>query len=376
MELVKTEKRTRHPYWVYETIMSCGDVLRSWHQEKQQRKIEEIAEAIVQRRPTHVFLAGTGSSHLAALAQSHALHQIADIPASAWVASELKGYPPPHFDRRALLMLNTHTGKSPLDVMLVEQSRDRGVYTIGVTDIEDSPFARACDSLLIGQDGPKKELPSTRTYSSAMYRTMLVAVACARRTGSPDSLREYQGPLGAIPGTVDAFLKGFDSRAKSTVAALGDSTAYFVVSSGPNMATAHEGAMGLTQGTGRPAAGYNVDEYMHGPVQSLGKGHCVVAIAPPGPFQAKIGGFARAARRIGAKVVMIAPEGSGALEEADVTVAMPGGIPEVITPVLYCAPFWLLGYYFSLHYGRDPDNLSMDKDAFKSSGLAELKKLV
>jgi len=101
----------------------------------------------------------------------------------------------------------------------------------------------------------------------------------------------------------------------------------------------------------------------------------VVAIAPPGPFQTKIGGFARAVRRIGAKVMMVAPEGSEALKEADVSIAMPGGIPEVLTPVLYCAPFWLLGYYFSLFYGLDPDNLSMDQPAFKTSGLAELKKL-
>lgn len=368
-------KRIGHPYWIYETIMSSGKVLESWQHEKQQSKVEEISDIIGQRSPAHVFLAGTGSSHLATLAQSHAFHGIAGIPCSTWVSSELKSYPPPHFDEKALLMLNTHTGKSPGDVRLIEQAKARGVYTVGVTDVEDSPFAAACDSLLIGQDGRKREFPSTRTYSSAMYRTLLVAMACARKTGSIAALEEYREVLRRLPGTMSGFLDGFDAKAKSMVAEFLDVKAYFVVSLGPNLATAHEGAMGLTQGTGRPAAGYHVDEYMHGAVQSLGEGHCVVAIAPPGPFLDKIGGFARLARRIGAKVLMVAPEGSGVLKEGDVGIAMPRGIPEVVTPVLYCAPFWLLGYYFSLHFGLDPDSLSMDSEVFKTSGLAELKKL-
>lgn len=369
-------KRTGHPYWIYETIMNCGNVLESWNHEKQQRKVEEIVDAIVERKPAHIFFAGTGSSHLAALAQSHAFSRIAGIPSSAWIASELRTYPPTYFDDKALLMLNTHSGKSPADTLLIEQAKSRGVYTIGVTDIDETPFAKSCDSLLIGRDGPKREFPSTRTYSSAMYRALLVAVAYAEKTGSIDTVEEYRDILHRLPVKMKEFLKEFDAAAKSMVQGFSDITAYFVVGSGPNLATVHEGAMGLTQGTGKPAAGYHVDEYMHGPVQSLGEEHCVVAVAPPGPFQEKIAGFARCARRIGAKVLMVAPEGGGVLKEGDVGIAMPGGIPEAITPVLYCAPFWLLGYYFSLHFDLDPDSLSMDRENFKTSGLTELKKLV
>jgi glucosamine--fructose-6-phosphate aminotransferase (isomerizing) len=371
-----SEKRNGHPYWIYETILNCGRVLASWHDEKQKNKVEEIADTLVERKPAHIFVAGTGSSYLAALAQSHAFNRIAGIPSSPWIAAELRAYPPTTFDDKALLMLNTHSGKSPADALLIEQAKSRGVYTIGVTDIEESPFANACDSLLIGQDGPKREFPSTRTYSSAIYRTLLVTVAYAERMGSIDAVEKFRDTLRKLPGTMTEFVKGFDGTAKGMVEELSDVKAYFVVGSGPNLATVYEGAMGLTQGTGMPAAGYHVDEYMHGHVQSLDEGQCVVAVAPPGPFQKKITGFARVARRIGAKLLAIAPEGSEVLNEADVGIAMPGGIPEVITPALYCAPFWLLGYYFSLHFNLDPDTLSMDRENFKTSGLAELKKLV
>jgi hypothetical protein len=73
---------------------------------------------------------------------------------------------------------------------------------------------------------------------------------------------------------------------------------------------------------------------------------------------------------------MVAPAGSGALEAGELGIAMPTGVPEIVTPVLYCAPFWLLGYHFSLHFGLNPDTLSMETETFKKSGLADLKKLV
>jgi glucosamine 6-phosphate synthetase-like amidotransferase/phosphosugar isomerase protein len=371
-----SENRSGHPFWIYETIMRCGDVLASWREEKQQLKLEQLANTITEKQPKHIFLAGTGSSYLAAIAQSFGFNQLAGIPSSSWVTGELRSYPPPHFAKNALLILNTHSGKSPGDVKLVEQAKRHGIYTIGITDVCDSPFARDCDDLLIGQDGPKRELPSTRTYSSAIFRTLLLAVTCAEKSGSGRAIEGYRRALNQLPERMKEFLIRFDAKAKSLAATFDDRLAYVVVSSGPNMATAYEGAMGLTQGTGKPAAGYNVDEYLHGPIQSLGSGHCVVAVAPPGPFQEKIITFARCARSIGARVILITPEGSAPLEEEDVVVPMPGSIPEVITPVLYCAPFWLLGYYLSLRNCLDPDNLSMTRNSFKASGLRQLKIMV
>jgi glucosamine 6-phosphate synthetase-like amidotransferase/phosphosugar isomerase protein len=371
-----TTKRNGHPYWIYETIMSCGDVLATWNQKRQSEKVQEIADTIVERKPAHIFIAGTGSSHLAALAQTHAFSNTAGIPCSAWVTMELRNYPPPHFDERALLILNTHSGKSPGDVRLIEQAASRGVYTIGVTDMENTPFAQVCDKLLIGRDGSKQEFPSTRTYSSAIYRILLVAAVCAQKLNPGSGAGKLSAILPKLPGMMRTFVEECDLQAKRIVEELVDLSAYFVIASGPNLSTAHEGAMGLTQGSGRPTAGYCIDDYIHGPIQSLSEGQCVVTIAAPGPFQDKFLGLARCARTIGAKILMIAPQASELLEEGDVNIPMPNGIPEVATPVLYCVPFWLLGYHFSLRFGLDPDRLSMDRESFRTSGLAELKKLV
>ena len=368
------EKRKKHPFWIYETIMGAPDILSTWLEPEARAKVDHVAEQIVKRKPQHIFLSGTGSSYFAAIAQAYSFNQIAGIPASAFVRSELMTYPPKHFDKNSILIFNTHSGKSPGDVKLIELARDRGLYTVGITDISDSPFAQAVDDVIIGKDGPKHEMPSTRSYSSALFRVFQLTISCARRTGSAYIAKEHEEKLEQVPELMESFLSDFDTRAAGIVQDLKDQKAFFVIGAGPNMSTAYEGAMGLTQGTGKPAAGYNVDEYIHGPIQSLSNDNCVIAIASQGPLEKSIGKFIRTARLIGAKTVLCAPEGSSILGEGDLNITLPDNIPEVLTPAFYCVPFWLIGYYFSISNGLDPDNLSMEKETFKRSGLAELKK--
>ena len=370
------EKRTKHPYFIYETIMNTPEILSSWFEDANTKRIDSIAEQMVRFKPNNLFLSGTGSSYMASLAQSFVFNEIVKIPATAYVRSELMTYMPINFDKRSILFLNTHSGKSPGDEELIKIAKDRGLYTIGVSDNPDSPFAKTADSLLIGNDGIKKEMPATRTYSSAMFRVILLAISCARKLGFSKVADEYEEKARDIPVLMKKFLNEFESPIKQIARDLHEQSSFFIISSGPNMSTAYEGAMGLTQGTGLPTAGYNVDEYLHGPVQALSKEKCIISVAPQSPMQKRMGNFSKVARNIGAKTVMIAPSDSDVLHDAEINIPMPAGIPEIFTPVLYCAPFWLLGYYFSILNEFDPDTLSMEKENFKNSGLQELKKAI
>ena len=106
---------------------------------------------------------------------------------------------------------------------------------------------------------------------------------------------------------------------------------------------------------------------LHGPIQALRPGACVVAVAAPGPLQERILRSAQACHAIGATVLTIAPEDTAGLEDAGVLIPMPARIPELLTPLLYIVPFWLIGYQFALATGRDPDNLSRNRKEFKSA---------
>jgi glucosamine 6-phosphate synthetase-like amidotransferase/phosphosugar isomerase protein len=370
------EKREKHPYWIYETVMGAPEVLAENLESRVLNQVDDVADKIVKLNPETIFFAGTGSSYMTAFAQSFGFNVITDLPATSSMTSELRVYANNQFKGNCVLVLNTHSGKSPLDIRMVEVAKSRGVFTVGVTDIEDTPFAKAVDATIIGSGGAKNEMPATRTYSSAIFRGLMLAIRYAQKKGSLYIASEYDEKIRRIPGLLRKFLDEYDKKVPGIVETLLGYNAYYVIGAGPNISTALEGAMALTQGTGMPSFGYDVVEYLHGPIQSLSKKGCVLSVIAPGPFRKQLVEFSKAAQKIGAKIVTVGVDDEDMPDGFDTRFVFPDVVPEILTPIIYCAPFWLLSYYFSLKTGRNPDTLSMEKDEFKASRLAELKKIM
>jgi glucosamine--fructose-6-phosphate aminotransferase (isomerizing) len=267
----------------------------------------------------------------------------------------------------SVLILTSHSGRTKGDLRVVERARQRGAYTIGITDIADSPLAQAVDDTIIGPGGRKTELPATRTYTAAMFRILQLASSLAKRLDDSDTAKVYDKELGKLPHTLHRLLNRFSTQAGSYADALADVERYFVIGAGPNMSTAFEGALVLLQSTDAGGQAFHVEEMLHGPIQALRPGACVAAVAAPGPLQERIIQSARACHTIGATVLTIAPEGTPGLQDAGLHVSMPAQIPELLTPILYIVPFWLIGHRSAVATGRDPDNLSMNEEAFKSA---------
>jgi len=361
------ERRTEHPYWLWESIMSTPEMLEACLEQPIQRQVDRVADRIASLAPRHVYCVGTGSSAYAGIAHAHAFEQVAEVPASWHVTSELGANPPLDLGPGSVLIASSHSGGTIGDLPVIELARQRGAYTVGVTDIADSPLARNVDDTIIGPGGPKAELPATRTYAAAIFRTVQLAIGVAKRLGREDIAARYESKLAQVPGLLRTFLGDFAAQAPDFARALRDRSLYFVVSAGPDMSTAREGALCLLQSTGVGALPYHVEEMLHGPIQALTRETCMVAIAAPGPLQQRILKAAQGSRIIGATVLTIAPVGTKSPGETDLTIAMPAGIPELLTPLLYIAPLWQIGYHFSLGTGHDPDSLSMRKKEFKDA---------
>ena len=331
--------------------------------------IEHVADRLAELAPRRAFCAGTGSSAYASIVHAFALEELAGLSSSWHITSELGAYPHVHLGPESVLILTSHSGRTIGDLRVVERARQKDTYTIGVTDIPDSPLAQAVDDTIIGPGGRKAELPATRTYTAAMFRTLQLAVSLAKRLDNSDVAATYEKDLRELCHVLRAFLDGFSTQAGAYANRLADVERYFVIGAGPNMSTAFEGALVLLQSTDAAAQAFHVEEMLHGPIQAVRPGTCVVAVAAPGPLQKRILQSAEACHVIGASVLAIAPEDAPGLRDADIDmhIPMPAQIPELLTPVLYIVPFWLMGYQFALATGRDPDNLSRNKEEFKSA---------
>jgi len=359
--------RTQHPYHVWESLQMIPGLLRECLDEPVQSDIQQIAADFQDRGIDKLIMLGRGSSYFAALAVEFLFEKLTQLPVSCYVTNVFQEYPYERCDAKTAVFFLSHSGKSEGDLRVVEQVRAMGAYTIGVTDIPGSDLAQAVDQLLIGPGGSKIELPASRTYATAIYRLSLLAQAIAESLRVVGDPHEYADALLALPGQVGSFMADFELKAPEVVAVLKDCRYQLIVGFGPNWANAGEAAMAFNQSSGIPTLRYEMENYIHGPLQGLTPEAGVIGIAPAAALQSRMFGLMAAARTIGAKTVLLAPAGTQA-PAVDYLVELPAGIPDLISPIPYMVPLWQIGYHFGLlGNGTHPDRLSMDKPEFKEA---------
>ncbi|QRN82504.1 SIS domain-containing protein [Chloroflexota bacterium] len=367
MEQNKDHYRTQHPYHVWDSLQMIPALLNECLEGEVQSDIQKIATDFQKRGIKKLIMLGRGSSYFAALAVESLFEKLTKIPASCYVTNVFQEYPYEGCDSKTAVFFISHSGKSEGDLRVVEQVKALGAYTVGVTDIKGSALAEAVDQLLIGPGGSKIELPASRTYATAIYRLQLLVQALAEVLKVVDDPDEYKEALLALPEQVKGFMAAFEIEAPKVVNLLSDRRYQLIVGFGPNWANAGEAAMAFNQSSGIPTLRYEMENYIHGPMQGLTPDAGVIGIAPTAALENRMFGMMAAARTIGARTVLLAPKGTQA-PAVDYLVELPAGIPDLISAIPYMVPLWQIGYHFGLlGNGTHPDRLSMDKPEFKEA---------
>jgi len=374
MAVNENTHRTQHPYHVWESIHKIPELLTACQAGDTNRDIEEIVQQLKFRSITKFILLGRGSSYFAALAVKPLMEKLLCTSISCHVTNEFDSYPYEVCDAHTAVFFLSHSGKSEGDLKVVDYVKSKKAYTIAVTDIPESDLAKAVNQLLIGPGGKKIEHPATKTYSTAIYRMILLTLAIMQTNASDPDLDQIRKGMDALPSQVDQFIHAFEQRILYITELLRDCKNIIIVGFGPNVANAEEAAMAFNQSTGIPSQGYEMENYIHGPIQALTPKAAMICLAPKGPLQERMLGLTTAANIIGAKTILLAPEDIETIN-VDYFVKMPTDIPDLISPVMYMVPLWLIGYHLGLETGggAHPDRLSMDKPEFQE-GLKYIMK--
>lgn len=360
--------RRQHPYWVWESILQIPEMLSLCLTKDIVFQILNVVKKFKEKEIDKILLLGRGSSFFSTIAEKYCLEYLTGIPVFCAVTNVFEAYPYIRIDSRTAVFFHSHSGKSEGDVDVVNMVKHSGGYTIGITDIPNSSLAVAVDDVMIGPGGSKVELPATRTYSTAMYRMMQFAIHLGKELGHFEEAKELDYFLTQIPKLLEDNLSDFEKQAQLAVKEIENCSSFILTAFGPNTSTSEEGAMALSQTTGVPAQSYEMENYIHGPMQALTKNQCVISIAPSGLLQDRIIRMTKAARIIGAKTVLLAPDGRINPSEVDVLIKMPKDLPDLLSPLVYMLPLWQIGYFYALlGRGGHPDRLSMDKPEFKEA---------
>jgi glucosamine--fructose-6-phosphate aminotransferase (isomerizing) len=366
--LKNSKNRDHHPFWIWESIMSTPKMLGECLAESIYSQVKNVAEKCAQKNVDKIFLLGTGSSYFATVAEKFTFETYAGIQTTSCLTTEFREYPPTNIDDHSAIFFHSHSGGTKGDLETVNKVRDLGGYTIGITDIKESALAKCVDDSIIGPGGSKIELPATRTYSTAIFRMMQLAIELGKGTRFQEAALEGEKQLKKIPDILENIVQKYAVEAPKIVESLKSCRSFFVIGSGPNFATADEAALGFSQSSGVNSQAFQLENFLHGPIQTLRSDMGVILIAAQGPFQDRFLKTAKACKIIGAKVTLLVPEGLNPKPDCDVLMELPAGIPELLTPLLYMTPLWQVAYYFSLlGRGCHTDRLAMDKPEFKKA---------
>ena len=367
-KMKNSKMRDHHPFWIWESIMSTPRMLAECLTDPISSKVKNVAEKCIHKNVDKIFLLGTGSSFFATVAEKFAFETYAGIQTTSYLTTEFREYPPANFGDHSAVFFHSHSGGTKGDPETIQKVCDLGGYAVGITDIKESALAKCVDDAIIGPGGSKIELPATRTYSTSIFRMIQLAIELGKETRFQEVALKGEEQLKKVPDILENIVQKYAVEAPRIVKSLKNCRSFFVVGSGPNFATADEGALGFSQSSGVTSQAFQLENFLHGPIQTLRSDMGVILIAAPGPFQDRFLKTARACKIIGAKVALLLPEGLNPKPDCDVLIEFPAGIPELLTPLIYITPLWQIAYYFSLlGKGCHTDRLSMDKNEFKKA---------
>jgi glucosamine--fructose-6-phosphate aminotransferase (isomerizing) len=254
--------------------------------------IQELAATL--RDIRFVLIAARGSSDNVARYAQHVLGRQCGLPVALATPSLYTLYgTAPKLDR-ALVIGISQSGASPDVTAVVADGAAQGQPTLAITNIPDSPMARAAGHAIDLKTGEERSVAATKTYTASLAAVAALAAAISGR-------ESLMGELRAAPAAVAEQLVEPVERAVELAAPWQRCA---VVGRGANYATAFEAALKVKELTGIAAEPYSPPDLMHGPVAVLGPEHGLLAFAPDGPTAAGVVAVVEEAQRRGAPTIL------------------------------------------------------------------------
>ena len=310
---------------------------------------EEVANEAVAREPHVVRLVGHGSSDNAA---SYGVYAFGIQ--SAWTALRdsisLSVYYGAELDlQRSVVVGLSQSGRTPDVVAYVARARERGAFTIAVTNEPGSELARAADVTLPLAAGSENAVAASKTYTNQIAALLLLAGAVSGRAA------EIAAGIEQTASLMEDALPGIEHAVDTVANAFAYVGRMYVIGRGIEFATAREIALKLTETCRVAAEPLTSTDLAHGPIAALDPLFPVWTIASRDETLPAAIDAARRARATGATLVA---SGNAASEIEGAAYALP--VPEpplpLLAPLLSVVPGQLFAAALALARGLDSDH--------------------
>jgi glucosamine--fructose-6-phosphate aminotransferase (isomerizing) len=329
----------------------------------------ELAEKI-----ERVYFVACGTSGHAAMAGRYWMEQLARLPSTVEIGSEVRNREPV-FRSTDLVVAVSQSGETLDTLAAVKTAKAQGAHVLAVANVLGSAIPRIADGALYTLAGPEIGVASTKCFTTQLASLLLLAVYLGRRKGtlSAESARRVLTGLWGVPNQIRGILDQTDhvkAIAKKHVRArdmlfLGRGTSYPI---------ALEGALKMKEISYIHAEGYAAGEMKHGPIALIDENMPVVFLCPKDAHYDKTRSNMEEVKAREGQLIAVCTSGDteiprlissgtrggrssggrdGDSRDADVLL-VPAAEPEVL-PLLTVVPLQMLAYFMADLKGTDID---------------------
>lgn len=237
-------------------------------------EIERITEEVCQREIDLIVLVARGTSDHAALYAQYVFQAVNGIPVALATPSIVTLYGATLRWQRALVIGISQSGAAPDVAAVLQQARQAGALTVGITNVAGSLLVEAATYVLLCAAGPEVSVAATKTYTTTCA---LLAQLAAYLPGGAH-LRE---PLRGVPALVTEALRSEDEIAR-VVPRYVHARDCVVLGRAFQYSTARETALKLAETCYLGAMPFSSADFRHGPAALIEPGRPVILYAPAG----------------------------------------------------------------------------------------------
>ena len=308
-------------------------------------KIEKLGKFLKNSDIDLIVLVARGSSDNAALFGRYLLEITTGIPVSLSAPSVHTLYKSKLKLQRALVIGVSQSGEGEDINLVLENARQCGAHTVGITNEPASSMAALVDEILVMRGGRERSVAATKTFTGQMMLFYMLAA----------ELSEGQRKLGfeAIPD--------FAAQALEQQQAILELVQRYVfmencvvVGRGLAYANAYELALKLMETCYVVAERFSSADFLHGPLAMVERHFPVILFAPPGVMLPGVKDLIGRLQELHADTLAITAD----LEAASLcrrSVIMPREIDEFLAPIPYIIPGQLFAALLAEAKGLDPD---------------------
>ncbi len=302
-----------------------------------------------------IHIVACGSAWHAGIVGKYVIEEVSRIPVEVDIASEFR-YRNPILQKGDLCIIISQSGETADTLAALREAKKQGVKVLSIVNVVGSSIARESDDVLYTWAGPEIAVATTKGYSTQLSVLYLIALHFAKIRETMDESRfaAYLAELKTLPERTAEILK-LDAKMADIAKKYANSKDVFIIGRGLDYAAAMESSLKLKEISYIHSEAYAAGELKHGTISLVEDGTLVVAIATQERLFEKLVSNVKEVKARGAKVLAIALEGCGAMEEvADEMITLPKA-GDLFTGSYTILPMQLFAYYIAVERGCDVD---------------------